>query len=461
MRRLALVGALLGLAAAPVGASARQAVSFGNTRPVAAYEAPVKARGHLVVEFHGDAAAGCQAAHLCDVSGTLTWSPGRGGSLLAYGYSKDGKRVESAFIALGDDPAYGEVGGTSARVRRAVGDGADSSLCADVGSSTAYSDGQSQHGTTVDLSLLGASEVLRTRCAGPLTSDVRSLLPTRSIDEPALRRGGARLDYSADGEFSGHGLAGSVHSDVVLRVGKGRNLLADQPGQTQPPQGPQQRTRFLQVTYRVESVSGQVVTTVHGLTDPDLCGPLDSCGLLGTITTAPASSTGDGVVFAYASAKHSRRDLRRAVGLLPGPPPSGVQRVGYFEWGEGGTVTSDMSRDGAPACSDSAPMVSGGLVDLGFARGHATAHLYSGEGVAGGDPLSTRCPGPNIADAAAGIALGRVTLSQLGAHRATLRLPRGTAFSANGYRSSTRSSLTVGIRRVRVSEQIERDPAAP
>lgn len=436
-----------------------QTVSYsggGGARLLSAYESFVKASGQVSVEFHGDEAAGCGAAHLCGVSGTVTWSPGRTGLLLAFGYRRHGQHVEAGNLIVGDELGAGGPG-TSARVRRAGGDGAPDALCADVGSSIASSSPAARPGRSIALNPFGTDEVLRTRCAGPLTRDVASLLPTRTISERAVRRGGARLDFSADGEFAAHGLAGTLHSNLALRVGRGSNVLQSQQ-EAEPPNGTRvRRVRFLEVFYRVESVSGRVVTSVHGLTDPDLCGPLDSCGLLGTITTAPSSSNGDGYVFAYGSAKNTKRDLRRAVGLASGPVPRGVQRVGFFSWEDAGSVTSDLTRAGAPACADSTPLAGGGLLDLGFSGTHATARLYGGDVILGADPLRTRCPGPSSSDARGGLASGTVPLQALGARRATFRLTRGTSLDANGYRGATRADLTVAIRRTRVHDRVEVD----
>jgi hypothetical protein len=436
----------------------RQTVTFfggGGARPLSAYESSVKPSGEVTIEFHGDEAAGCAAAHLCGVSGTVTWSPARSGILLAFGYRSHGEHFEAGYLVVGDELGYGGGPGTSARVRRTGDGGAPDSLCADVGSSIASSSPAPRLGTSIALNPLGTDEVLRTRCAGPLTRDVGSLLPTRTISENAVRRGGAKLDFSADGEFTGHGLAGTLHSNVVLRVGKGSNLLQSQQESAPPERTRKQRTRFLEVFYRVESVSGRVVTSVRGLADPDLCGPLDSCGLLGTITTTPSSSKGDGYVFAYGSAKHTRRELRRAVGLEPGPVPRGVQRVGYFSWEDAGSVTSDLSRAGVPACADSAPLAGGGLLDLGFSNKHATARYYGGDVILGADPLRTRCPGPGTSDATAGLAAGRLPLQALGARRSTLRITRGTSLNANGYSGVTRADLTVTIRRTRIRNRVE------
>jgi hypothetical protein len=460
MMRITLAGVLAACALCPSPAGASDLggafAFFGSPQPTSAYQSELKTRGHVVVDFHGEAAAGCADVHVCEVSGTVTWSPGKTGYLIEYGYRKKGKHFEAGFMGLGDELGGDGPPGTSARVRRSApgGDG----LCADVGSAVTSSDGEPRAGRAIELSLLGASEILRSRCAGPLTDEIRSLLPSRSIDETAVRRGGAKLDFSAQGEFAAHGFAGTMRSDVVVTVRKGTDLLAEERDQELPDGGKRERNRYLEVSYRVEAVSGQVVTNVQGLSDPDLCGPLDSCGLLGTITAVPTLKEGDGTVYAFGSAKNSRRDLRQAVGLVPGSVPRGVRRAAVFEWEDESNVTSDLTRDGAPACTDSDALAGGGLIDLHFVRAHVTARLYGGSVQNGGDPLRTRCPGPSGDDAPGGLATGPVSLRQLGARRATLRLTRGRSFSSNGYRSTTKPSLTVSIRRMRISERVQNDP---
>jgi hypothetical protein len=156
-------------------------------------------------------------------------------------------------------------------------------------------------------------------------------------------------------------------------------------------------------------------------------------------------------MFAYGSAKHSWRDLERALGLAPGPVPRGVQRFGDFDWTDEGTVTSDLSRGGAPACHDSAPLVDDEIVDLGFSHG-SVALAYSGLGA-----LRTRCPGPEASDAG-DLARGTIPLRELAARRATLHLTRGGGgFSANGYRGSTRAALDVTVRRTGIHHHVEVD----
>jgi hypothetical protein len=310
----------------------------------------------------------------------------------------------------------------------------------------------------------GASENLRTRCAGPMAGDVSALLPAHLIGQRALLHGGRRLDFSADRPFAAHGLAGTVHSTVAMRVIGGEQVLDEGSG------GRTVRThivrhRALDVTYRVERVSGRVVAGVRGLADPDLCGPLDACGLMGSVTVSTSASAGEAHVNALASIRHSRRDLRRAVGLSPGPRPRGVSVSGFGVLQQQGTVTSDLTRAGAPDCSDSEPVTGPGSLLLDFTGNRAFARYGSGGDAFGGlgDPLHTRCPGPGIADVVPSGALASATvpLRAFGDRRLTLRLTQGSAYGADGYSGRTHPDVTMVLRRTHVREyvQVERVPA--
>lgn len=457
----ATVAACVLAVAWPAAASA-QAVLFGGDgfRTVDLLLSPVRPSGLVTVSFHGDEASGCVAAHLCGVSGTVTWKPSGVGLLFAYGMVEGGQRLENGFLTFGDDVS-GAPTATSARVRRA--DNPDA-LCADAGVPTSIANAVPRPGSSVAVSLTGSpgtdlagAELLRTRCAGPMTADVASLLPVRSIGKGAMRRGGAKLDFSADGSFAAHGLAGTLHSTLVLRVGRARSEGGGGGGgggRTQTI-----RTRFLEIDYRIEHASGQVATAVAGLSDPDLCGPLDACGLMGTVTLAPQASGGQGYVIAYGSARHSVRELRRALGLVPGPRPRGVRRAGFLSWDhDGGSVTSDLSRAGEPACADSAPVAGGGSVELGFAGSRIGAGYAAGF-LGGADPLQTRCPGPNAGDVSGGnqLATGHLPLQALRGGRLTIRLTNARGYSSDGYSGTSRSDLTIVARRTGIRTRVQTD----
>jgi hypothetical protein len=416
--------------------------------------------GSVSVDFHGDTAAGCAATAMCDVSGTVTWNPTGSAQLLAFGYRRAGVRFESGFLAFGGPGAAAP--STSAHVRRTSAPGA---LCTDaLSDSLVLADFGSRRGSGLALSLMGVpdgfihGDNFQTRCAGPTAPDLATLVPTRLLTQRQLRHGHRVLDFSTERPFSGHGFAGTLRSSVKLHIGRAEHLGASSLQGVPEPPGRTVRRRRLEVAYRIERVSGQVATSISGLADPDLCGPLDSCGLLGTMTTAPHASSGQAFIQATAPIRRSRHDLRQALGLAPGTPPRGISTSGGGFWGQAGTVTSSLSRAGTPACDDAVALRGGDSVSIAFTR-HGARVAY-GEGFGGQDLLRTRCPGPTTGDVTRyrPLATGTVPLRAFSARRVTLRLTTGGGFSSDGYRGSTRPDLTVVLRRVRVSNHIDVEP---
>jgi hypothetical protein len=469
VRRLALVLALAAVGCASPSAAAGQGVfafsSEPGTKLTEVVTAELKVTGSVSVEFHGDAAAGCSEAGLCGMSGTVTWDPHGGAQLFVIGYREHGVRYEDGFLAFGGGPDFENGPSTSAQVRRAVSGSAPAGLCSDADSSTFALVGLTpQLGSSLDVRLTGASGVFgtdsfRTRCAGPATSDLSALLPSRAVTSAALRRGHRNLDFRADRDFASHGLAGTVHSTVVLHVSRAQRITQDdQSGQE--PRGETRKRRRLDVHYRIERVSGQVGTDVAGLADPDLCGPLDACGLLGTVTLAPKATSGEAVLEADGPARRSSRDLRRALGLLPGAAPTGIRKSGYAAWDDDfGTATAALTRAGAPDCRDSEPLSGGGSLSLRVTRTEVRAEYGTSADATGTDLLRTRCPGPGIDDVARSrpLASGTVPLRSFRARRVTLLLTRGTGFSSDGYSGHSSADVTVVLRRVGVDEQVYED----
>jgi hypothetical protein len=419
-----------------------------------AVESRIDVSGSITVDFHGDEAAGCAEPHLCEVVGQVRWDPSGTGSLTAIGYRQRGKRFEQGFMSYAD--AFGEDRlQTSARVRRS---GVPGSLCADGDAQNSVDSNSSpRRGSLLEVRLLdlpsaglAPPEVLRTRCAGPTTGDIAALLPARRISERQLLRGPRTLDFSADKSFASHGLAGTLHSNVVVRIDRGAKVPLNSGFGRLPPGTRKVRKRILAADFRVERASGQVVTSVRGRGDPDLCGPLDACGLLGSVTTTPTATSGAGTISAIGSIHRSRSDLRRALGLTGGPRPRGVLRSGDAGWDrDSGGVASQLTRDDAPACSDSLPISGGGGIILAFSGGRVTAS-YGSEQFGVTDLVKTRCPGPGESDAPAELATGSYPLSIFRHRRVTLRLTRGAGYSSGGYSGRTRADITVVLRRTRI-----------
>jgi hypothetical protein len=318
-----------------------------------------------------------------------------------------------------------------------------------------------RQGTTVSASLVGTefplNEFARTRCAGPGVTDIAGALTTRLITERALLRGrGNVIDLSGERPFSSGGFSGTVHSTVKMKIRGAQDLLRE----SQPPEGPTHplRLRELEVDYRLERLSGQVVTDVSGLADPDLCGPLDACGLGGSLTITPRAAGGEGYVLAIGRLRrNTAADLRRAVGLAPGKPPRGVSVFGYVEWDPGaGHVATDLRRDGADPCTDTQTMT-GGVIEMGFRGSTVHAHFGSPDTVPGADILRTRCPGPGIGDVASSgrLAGGSLPRRAFARRDVTLHLTRGGPFSASGYHGTTHADVTAVLHRTRISPRVQ------
>jgi hypothetical protein len=435
------------------GGGGSEIISFFGPVGGHAVTSELKVTGAVTIDFHGDAAAGCAAMHLCDVAGRVRWNPAGDGSLYAFGYRQHGKRFESGFISIG---SFGPDGGdaqpvrTHARVRRS---GVPASLCGDgVAVESVDLDSPARRGSSVELRMLRVPsrggfgvEALRSRCAGPMTRDVAALLPARLISERELLRREKTLDFSADRSFSAHGFAGTLHSTVAMRIRRGRRQT-DSAFSGPPLHIRKVRRRAISVAYTLESVSGRIVADVSGRADPDLCGALDSCGLAGSVTVAPQASSGSASLNAIGSRRQTRAELRRAVGLAPGSRPRGVTRYGAAVWERDlGSIVTELTRGGAPACSDSEPLADDGLMSFEFLGGRVRASYAGPEGA-----LRTRCPGPSGADVGGDLATGNFPLRVFRHRRVTLRLERPHQFGAAGYSGRTRSDVTLVLRRTRV-----------
>jgi hypothetical protein len=426
----------------------------GGIRGLHFVQSNIKLTGAISIDFHGDASAGCAAAHVCDVTGTARWNVAGDGSIAAVAFRGHGRRFEQAYLTIGDSSSGEQPLRTSAHVRR---EGAPGSLCSDAapGDSTGGS-GSPRRGSAVEIRLIdisvGSNDVLRTRCAGPMADDVAALLPARQITERALVRGHRTLDFTADRTFAAHGLAGTLHSSARIQVIDGQRLPFDSGGGSIP-NARKRRKRGIDVEYRVERVSGQIATQVRGHSDPDLCAPFDACGIGGSVTTTLAASSGSAYLTASGPVRRTRKELRRAVGLAPGRAPRGLSTYGYASWQRDlGSVVADLTRNGTPTCTDSVPVAGGGFVYLEFPAGRVRASYGAGGLLAGSDTLRTRCPGPGSADVPSALATGSFPLSVFRHKRVTLRLTKGRRFSAVAYSGKSIPEVTVVLRRTRIRE---------
>jgi hypothetical protein len=465
VRRSALIGLAVAIALTLVAVSSAAAavvstsssssggfsvVSFGGTGalPVAQVSIPFTMRGEIAVTFHGDAASGCASRGLCGYSGTVVWHAPSQGTLSLLTYRHAGRLSVSAQLFGFPSSPVAETGNvTAASVSlAAVESGAPAivSTCADaVGSvlttSSPVTDGR------VHFRLDDASPgLLRTRCAGPLDSDVLGLLPAPSLPLAAVRRGHANVAFSVSRAFAANGFAGTVQAALSLSLGRpGRaSSLSTGAGQNHT------RYRELEIGYRA-ALHGSLVERISGDADPLLCAPLGACGLSGTLTVAPdVTRPLTGSLDVYAPAARPERDLLTAAGLARGGDVTGVTAAGEIAWGSGGAVSADLTQ-GPTACVDSAPL-QGGFISLSSRGGRLTALFVPT--IASGDSNPTRCPGPQ-AGSFGEAAAGRVALSALSPHTAQIPITTATKLVDDGYTGQIEPQLTLTLTRTSVRKR--------
>jgi hypothetical protein len=416
---------------------------------------PVTVEGRVQVQFHADTGTGCQGT--CGLAGTATWSPGRSALLSVYEEKHAGKVVLEGYLNFFGFQDSGPT--TTAHVGRGAGAAA---LCSDIRRATVlsleFSGGERtrlQAGLTNDEPdpYLAAS-LFETRCGGPLDRDVAAALPVVPIDLSSVLRGGAKVDLSGQRGFAGGGFAGSVHSTVKLALD--RPLAPFRPLKPERPAPSRRGPRALGATYRVERVTGSVVTSFSGSTERLLCAPLDVCDASGTVRVAPLATSGMAEVVAFArSRRTSQRQLRAALGLGPGRRVRGIHTFGAASWlHDAGSIAGSFTSAGV-SCSDTAPLQGG---RLGFTFGPRRVFVsYGRTQPYGEDVFRTRCPGPAIADAAHDhpLAAGAVPLRAFGRRQVVIRLRGRKPFESGPYRGETTADLTVVLRRVKASRQPE------
>jgi hypothetical protein len=410
------------------------------------YRAQVQVSGQVVVTFHGDPAAGCDATFRCDVeSGSIRWTPSPQGQLYLF-ESGPGRRLTPA-LSLYNVPV-GAIG-TLAILERGAEDGSEHH-CVDARGSSFE---------TLPVSIAGKRKLrfglrpsgsgyppqppLPTRCGGPLPADMLSGLPTRDVSLRTLLRAPTKVDLSGSADFAAGGLSGMAVSTIELDVGKMRARRARTRSPRRPPRAPRPPIRTVQLEYRVTDVTGSAPFDM--VADPRTCAPLDACGLSGSVTITPGPAEGEAYLYAYG--RMPKADLRRALGLAPGPVPRGARIYGYVELEKGaGSVGAALERDGTPACRDARPLRQGTLeLDVRDSKLRATL----GGGGFGADLLATRCPGPVGGDLGRGrhLASGTVPMSAIGRRRLTLRLDRGTSLTTPGFQVRSRPSVTIELER--------------
>jgi len=466
MRSTAAILLSLIIATVP-GPAPAQNLDFAEglrARVVREIRIPIAAHGQVTVDFHGEQSAGCEAIGLCTTSGTATWNPGTQGSLVVVEYSDRGQRWLEGSLAFDQRIATEGVGRTGPLTVSTVGrllPAGQTSTCSDArvnGFFDVRTDPVSA--SVLDIRLAGpgssapATDLIGTRCAGPLQADIAPLLPVKRIESAALLAGRTALDMSATRPFAVKGLAGTLHSSLTLELGTptllGAAQLAKEQRRVSRAFGPQ---RTVAIEYEVERVSGEVLVDYVGRAEHSECASLDSCGTRGTLRVAPTTTTGKAYLSASGPSDLPRHRLRAALGLARGRVPDSVLANGVAWWSDGIGTVAQAGLQGGERCNDTAPLRADEIA-LTPSRTHVSATYYTSN--PSFDQLQTRCAGPSVVGLEVPpLASARVPLRRLAASRVQVRLRSGRTFTANGYAISTRPSLTLVLKRKRIIDSAE------
>jgi len=421
------------------GGSLSLYASGGPATPLSDTVIPVCTTGRVEVRFSGGPAAG-------GYSGNESWQPQGVGELDVLMYRSHGRTVRNASLVLG-----GFGGPVQSAVERSAATGA--AACSD------RSDGPvggffipTVRGQRITLNLASGEPLFGTRCAGPLDVDLRTALPMVNLGLGSVLHGRLRIDLQGAHPFSAHGFSGVARSTLVLRLGRAQTAHQSPPP-TEPTSG--RRTRIVNVNYQVQSLRGTAVADVRGSSDAAVCGPLDACGLSGTIDVTPGKLRGGSVYLsANAPTRRPLRDLLAAVGLGAGGNRSGIAALGGGSAHLHGAIAADLTQ--TQQCRD-ATTFNQALVLLEAHGDRVQVSLSPAQSQAA-DPLRTRCPGPELGDNT----LTSATLPRSALRRRTLTVSlKGRSFSDGAYGVGTHSTLVLTLRRVRVSTQTYISPSPP
>ena len=445
MRRSVLAAIIALLALAPA-ARAQGGSSFAFLAPgrvLSDTQLSARVSGQVGVSFHADTGSGCAALAACGYAGTLAWRPGAGGTLEVIRYRQGGQVHAAGDLVLGQsDNGPGALAGAS--VQRSAGDRALGS-CGDEQAGQSIVSGSERAGRLV-FRLAGV--LASGRCAGPLPGDLAGAGPSVSVPMATLLRGGARLDFRTQRSFAGHGFAGTLTSTVVVSLGRPRPVGGSGPspsGATPPPE------RTVSVAVTLTGGGGRLTAAVSGSGNPDVCGPLDSCGLAGTLTIAPRLAVAHGYLTAAGPASRPDLDFLTALGLATGGRTQGIEVGGAVQGTDRGVLAASERQ--SASCSDTAPIgsysvelaVTGRVLRVGYVPPVALPFF-------GGAALRTRCPGPTLVGPSP-LASGTVPGVDVRRRTFTARLTAARAFGDQGYAVALSGALRLTLHIGRLSRQ--------
>jgi hypothetical protein len=433
------------------------AFAAGRPRP---RQVNVALTGSLAITWTGSDTAGCAAAGVCGVSGSLEMHLGN----------------SSASSSGGPVPLEVSDSGAVARVQTTAPNGAITT-CADlvpVDFNLAVRGSAGARHSTIDAP---SSIALPSsgRCAGPTASDLSGLsLPARPF-------GAHGFDMSGQSSFTGGPFQVAVFSTVHAHITYGSEGAppgfgsgsffggaSGSSGTTGTAKPRPELEESATVVYRMTGLGGALATGFAGLAPP-LCDALGACGTSGRLvqsfaTHGMVSFSGTRVVSARVAPAAALADLRRGrlrlFDTFAGFP---VARIRV-------TTRETLSEGDGETCNDTSTMPLGST----SSQPHGTTDklLLSatpGEFPGGQlDPFRTRCPGPSALDILGphdgAMAAGTVTAGQLGDRRLSIVFHSGGGFTGDAYRGRRSGSVVLSLTLVRrrgVTRRVKLFPGEP
>jgi hypothetical protein len=458
VRRRTLIGGLLAaamLTAVPSSEARTPAqllfITTGG-RLISQTDIPFTETGGLTVSFAGSEAAGCAARGVCPYSGRIETSSS-GGDLLI---SKLRIHHRIAYQLVAVNLSGLSIGPTAAAqvVRSLPGGGV--ARCADLIQGQELTTASPISPDPTFRLLDSTTDLVATRCAGPTDAGINAAVPQAKIPIAVLERGRMSLPFTGTARFSAGGFAGTVSSTIVVKLGPPRRQQ-DSSGSSGQSSGSFFGPRVKRVRYRTASetlkllrVRGRIDATVSGVANPTICSLLDSCGLVGTIALQPRPATGSAALFVSGRARIPDRRFLAGLGLDRASRPLGA--TGVIAWQDPGQAAVRLTQ-GSQTCNAATPY--GGSVVNVQSVGQRFALALATQ-----SPLRSECPGPffNTAEGGTVLATASVPRSVFGRRTFSIRLHAGGDLTDDGYVMRLRGSLTLTLRRGRLSQRIDRAP---
>lgn len=408
----ALTAGMLALASA-AGASA--AVRSAQVEAVVS--------GSLVISFHGDPAAGCQARRVCAYQGQIIWRPEQAmGGVLGF------HQGQAELIVFGDTQDSPAGSGVFTRVQRQTSSGRTAS-CVDAVTNDVTTP-LFVHAGEISLQVPGVdTQGFATRCAGPAPADIASAIPLARLPLTEALKGHRQFDLQATREFAGGGFAGTVRSTLVIHLGAPLSS------------GGSSATKVRIVTEQLTetAASGTVNEQFAGSPATQGCGLLDSCGLQGSLTLQPAQHSSIGMIEALGAVHRPIRDFLTALGLSTHGRTAGIYVYGELYWTRLGNLAS-VEQQNNVTCTDTQPGGQAALLML--SSGGRLSAQYAPI-----NPLRDRCPGPTPPFDQTPLAATTIPRRTIAAHTFTLTLRATRPFTDDGYLGQLNGTIHLAIAR--------------